>query len=419
MYSTAHCEAFYLCLEYTMQSRVNTYTKVALAACCLFSTSFSALASDVDVSGYIGVQGRFFTQDPLTPSQKDTQLSINAEPEFYWAGDSDSFTFKPYIRLDSVDDERTHFDIREAMYIHVADEYELHVGIGKVFWGVTETLHLVDIVNQTDEVESFDQEEKLGQPMAKFSTEQDWGALDLIILPYFRERTFAGENGRLRFPVLIDTNNPIYESSAEESHIDFAARWSNTIGDWDIGLTAFDGTSREALFKPVVNEEGEQVIRPFYAQITQFGVDAQYIYEDWLFKLEAIHRSGKQIDDFFAAVGGFEYTLYGVFDSATDVGIVVEYAFDERDTFSPNQNDLSVAARIALNDAESTEILTGIRQDLEFSDSRALFIEAATRIGESTRVTLDAWVLSSDDTKDITYNFRRDDFIQLTLEYYF
>lgn len=402
-----------------MQSRVTQLSTLALAVLCLSTASFSSTASDVDISGYIGVQGRFFTQDPLDTRQESTQLSINAEPEFYWSWESDSFTFKPYLRVDGADDERTHGDIREAMYIHVADEYELHVGIGKVFWGVTETVHLVDIVNQTDEIESFDQEEKFGQLMVKYSTVQEWGTLDLLVLPYFRERTFAGENGRLRFPVLIDSNNPIYESSAEQSHIDFAARWSNTLGDWDLGLTAFDGTSREALFQPTINAQGEQVIRPFYAQITQFGVDAQYIYDDWLFKLEAIHRSGKQIDDFFAAVGGFEYTLYGVFDSATDVGIVVEYAFDERDFFSPSQNDLSIAARIALNDAESTEILTGIRQDLEYSGSQAFFVEAATRIGESTRVTLDAWLLTSDDTQDIAYNFRRDDFVQLTFEYYF
>lgn len=402
-----------------MQSRAKSLSKKALATFCFCSLSLPALATDVDISGYVGFQGRLFTEDALNPQQKDTQLSVNAEPEFYWAWENDSFTFKPYLRIDGTDDERTHGDIREAMYIHVADEYELHVGIGKVFWGVTETLHLVDIVNQTDEVESFDQEEKLGQPMMKLSTVRDWGTLDLLVLPYFRERTFAGEKGRLRFPLVVDTDNPLFESSAEESHIDFAARWSHTIGDWDLGLTAFDGTSREALFQPHENENGEQVFRPFYAQITQVGLDAQYIYEDWLFKLEAIHRSGKQIDDFFAAVGGFEYTLYGVFDSATDVGIVVEYAFDERENFSPSQNDVSIAARIALNDAESTEILAGVRQDLDYSSSQAFFVEAATRIGDSTRVTLDAWLISSDDTQDIAYNLRRDDFVQLTFEYYF
>ena len=307
--------------------------------CALLGALSSAPSIALDWSLEAGIEGRRIIEEAAYPKQVDDQWSLSLQPEMVWdsEGGNGRFTLTPFYRYDHADSERTHADIREAMYIHVADEYELHVGIGKVCWGVTETLHLVDIVNQTDEVESFDQEEKLGQPMMKLSTVRDWGTLDLLVLPYFRERTFAGEKGRLRFPLVVDTNDPLYESSAEESHIDFAARWSHTMGDWDLGLTAFDGTSREALFQPHENENGEQVFRPFYAQITQVGLDAQYIYEDWLFKLEAIHRSGKQIDDFFAAVGGFEYTLYGVFDSATDVGIVVEYAFDERENFSPSQ----------------------------------------------------------------------------------
>ena len=47
------------------------------------------------------------------------------------------------------------------------------------FWGVTETAHRVDILNQTDQVESFDGEDKLGQPMVNFSWSKDWGTLDL------------------------------------------------------------------------------------------------------------------------------------------------------------------------------------------------------------------------------------------------
>ena len=120
--------------------------------------------------------------------------------------------------------------------------------MGKVFWGVTEAVHLVDIVNQTDLVESLDGEEKLGQPMIDLSLIRDWGVVDLFVLPWFRERTFPSEDGRPRFAIPIDTHDPIYESSAEQHHVDFAARWSNSIGEWDIGLSYFYGTSREPRF---------------------------------------------------------------------------------------------------------------------------------------------------------------------------
>jgi len=32
----------------------------------------------------------------------------------------------------------------------VADDWELTTGVSKVYWGVMEAVHLVDIINQTD-----------------------------------------------------------------------------------------------------------------------------------------------------------------------------------------------------------------------------------------------------------------------------
>ena len=41
-------------------------------------------------------------------------------------------------------------------------DWSLSIGLGKVFWGVTEFNHLVDVINQTDLVEGIDGEAKLG-----------------------------------------------------------------------------------------------------------------------------------------------------------------------------------------------------------------------------------------------------------------
>ena len=79
----------------------------------------------------------------------------------------------------------------------------MRVGIRKEFWGVTEFQHLVDVINQTDGVEDFDGEDKLGQQMVNLSLVNDWGIVDLFLLPGFRERTYAGEEGRLRGPLVV------------------------------------------------------------------------------------------------------------------------------------------------------------------------------------------------------------------------
>ena len=80
------------------------------------------------------------------------------QPEFYydWPNGSDSLTVVPMLRLDSSDERRQHFDLRELNWLHAAPTWDLLVGIGKVFWGVTEARSLVDVINQTDQVEDLD-----------------------------------------------------------------------------------------------------------------------------------------------------------------------------------------------------------------------------------------------------------------------
>ena len=185
----------------------------------------------LELSGDVSVEGRLFAKDELYDDQKRNNGSVAFEPELYheWLSSPNlSFTFVPFLRVDSADSERTHADIRELNFLMVGTPWELRVGIGKVFWGVTEFVHLVDIINQTDLVENIDGEDKLGQPMVHFSYPEDWGVVNIFLLPYFRERTYPGKEGRLRPPVKVDTDSPEYESGAEENHIDFALRYSQT-----------------------------------------------------------------------------------------------------------------------------------------------------------------------------------------------
>ncbi len=198
------------------------------------------------VSGSISAELRLFSDDPLYPvDQHDNTASLALQPEFYmsWNDRKSSLTFVPFVRLGDKDDERNHADVRELMWINAMGDWELGLGVGKVFWGVTESLHLVDVINQIDLVESPDGEEKLGQPMLNLSRFTDWGTWDLFVLPLFRERTFPGVKGRLRGPLVVDTEqDATYESDDRDEHLDWAIRWSHYIGDWDIGLSHFELT---------------------------------------------------------------------------------------------------------------------------------------------------------------------------------
>lgn len=377
--------------------------------------------ADTEFTGGAGIEQRYFLQDALYPQQQRTQVSVYLEPEIYidWNDGTDSLLVKPFYRQDQVDEERTHADIRELIWLHVGDDWELRTGIGKVFWGQTESLHLVDVINQTDAVEAVDGEDKLGQPMVNLSLIRDWGTTSIFVLPYFRERTFAGADGRFRLPLDVDVDNPLFESEDEEENLDWAIRWQNTLGDWDVGLSYFDGTSREPMLVPDM-QQGVPTLRPYYPQMQQVGVDFLAVVDAWLVKFEGIQRKVND-DSYIAFVGGFEYSTIGVFGSAYDIGWLMEYQFDERDELAstPAQNDLMFGSRIVYNDVAGTSILLGLVQDLETSSSRSAFVEASSRINDNWKWRFDAWFFSSDKVTDPNYLVRRDDFVQLSLDYYF
>ena len=292
----------------------------------------SAMASDAewDISGNAGIQLRGFTQDGLWPEQNtsDAEMSISGEWEVRWrdAEGDQRASFIPFARWDENDDERTHLDLREAYWAHEGLSYkgmdiELLIGINKVFWGVTESVHLVDIINQTDLVEDLDQEDKLGQPMVNLAVQKDWGLLNVYILPYFRERTFPGVDGRFRAPLPVNWDDAEYESGDKDKHVDFALRYSHYFGDVDVGLYYFRGTNREPRLEVAPN--GRE-LTPFYDQVDQVGLDLQYTKDAWLWKLEAIVRDGYD-ESFMASVAGFEYTFYQVYESDADIGFLMEY----------------------------------------------------------------------------------------------
>ena len=144
-----------------------------------------------------GLEGRWYYQDGDHPGQESHAGGFVVEPKFYVEdAEGRSLTVAPFFRYDAADPRRTHVDVREAYLLLLGEigegEWELRLGADRVFWGVTESRHLVDIVNQTDVIEHPNEEAKLGQPMAHLTWSGDAGVVELFALPYHRERTFPG-----------------------------------------------------------------------------------------------------------------------------------------------------------------------------------------------------------------------------------
>jgi hypothetical protein len=381
------------------------------------------LCSAQTFNANVELEQRLFWQQATQENLSKGQTSLRLEAEYFrdWNQGDEQLIIEPFVRLDSVDDQRSHLDLRQFIWSKLNDNSEFSIGVGQVFWGVTESQHLVDIINQTDSVENIDGEDKLGQPMVRYSYFNDYGTFDAFLLPYFRARTFAGEDGRLNGGILVDNHNEVYQSSSQETHLDFALRYAKTVGDLGIGLSWFSGTSREPDLFRFFNLT-DMSTTPYYALIDQFGLDLQLTTDAWLFKLEAIQRNHNDSlsSDFAAATIGAEYSFVGVLGSAYDLGALAEYSWDERreNASSLFQNDLFVGARLALNDMNDSELLFGVAQDLDVSSSRSIFIEAGTRINSKFSVNIELRYFESNEPNDLLFRFRNDSFIQIGLEYY-
>lgn len=452
--------------------------KLSLSAGLLGLLCFvSPTQAETDFSGYLEGELRYYPQDALYEVQDDVFGSAALELDTYWLSENEDHTiqFKPFGRITTAEDgNRDHVDIRELYYRYAGNRWQITAGINKVFWGVAESAHLVDIVNQTDAVESFSGEEKLGQPMVALGIEQNWGNLDMYVLPYFRERKFAQGSERNQFavplpggdpeePIAINEGESLYESSREQEHVDFAARWSNYYGSLDIALSYFNGTSREpitfAAINPNATTQAELLdeLHNYYQQMQQFGLELQYLYEGWAFKFEGSHKT-MDTGDYSELVTGFEYTFSDMGPWGQDVGVLVEYLWNNRgeiDTlpltledggapvqalyqasspaqqqqlaesakisgqfFSPFANDVFVGARFTLNDIDSTQFLAGFIVDADTQETLASF-EGSRRFGNSITASLNIYLITHAQRDSSLYLARQDDLIEAKVRWYF
>ena len=395
-----------------------------LGAAWLVLVMTAVAAAQPSLSGFVALDVQGFPQEPIFPQQDTNQVlpSFLLQPEFTydWPNGNDRLTVVPMARLDFSDDRRRHFDLREFNWLHIAPTWDLLVGVGKVFWGVTEARHLVDIINQTDRVEDLDGEDKLGQPMLRLAFAQDWGTLTFFALPYFRERTFPGEKGRLGAGLVVDTGSAQFESSLKQWHPDVAARWTHALGDWDVAVGYFRGTSRAPRLTLDIRDDGEPRLLPVYDQIDQASLELQWTVEAWLWKLEAITRWGHG-EHFSAVVAGFEYSFFSLFGTALDLGLVAEYLYDDRSAAAPGtpfENDVFVGGRLAFNDVEDTSILAGAIVDNQ-TGTTLVTIEASRRLGDRWTIGLEAVAFFDVPPTALFSSVRRDDYVQLRLSRFF
>lgn len=393
---------------------------VWLAGFMLVSQGADAGMSEITFSGDIGMEPRFYLSDGQYPGQDHNEtLSLFAEPEARWQSESGTqqFAFRPFGRWTEGGDDRSHADIRDLYWRWQSDGVEILAGMQTLFWGVTESRHLIDIINQQDIKEDIDREDKLGQPMMSLSRIASWGNLSYYFMPYFREIDFPDEDSRVLTRPPMPVDDAEYESPAAEHRIDQAIRYSHYLGDWDLGVYYFDGTSRDPVFRS--STDGQSLI-PYYPTIDQVGVDVQYTSGAWLWKLEALRQKN---DDyaFNAAVGGFEYTLFQFLGSSVDLGLLVEYLYDGRNDKAPQtlfDKDVFAGMRLFMNDTRDTSALLGTIYDPQTYETMTTF-EGDMRLFRQWSVHAEMRLFTGASANEPQVSLEKDDYIEIAIIYGF
>ena len=108
--------------------------------------------------GNAEIETTLFAEEPQFAGQEDHDVSVAIRPTFLaeWMDGDLAFTITPFARLDYADDKRSHVDLREAKFDYRTGDWSFTIGADFVFWGKTEAVHLVDIINSDDGVESLD-----------------------------------------------------------------------------------------------------------------------------------------------------------------------------------------------------------------------------------------------------------------------
>ena len=383
---------------------------------CFIAGSISG-NENLDTRISVGFESKYFKNSPKWSEQSTdvVQTSVEGYIElFYPFSESYSVSFSPFLRKDGIDEYRDLFDVREGYLLLESNQFEMLFGINTVFWGVTESINIVDVINQVD-TGDISGDQKLGQPMVNLQFLPEYGTFSLYLLPYFRERNFPGNEGRFRGPTVIEKGASKFESSDALYNLDIALRYSHYFADIDFGLSYFKGTSRE----PLILSNAQEELSLHYAQISQIGLDVQYTYFDWLFKSELTIRNGFS-ETYFAAVSGFEYTLYQIFNSDSDFSILLEYQHDSRSKDEPqvlSDQDIFFGYRITLNDMSDSSFLGGTTYDTS-KYSSTTFLKYETRIYENYNFQISLTEFSGSQPSDPSYIFDSDDFIQIKLTSY-
>ena len=171
--------------------------------------------------------------------------------------------------------------------------------------------------------------------------------------------------------------------------------------------------------------DGKLQFEPNYQRVRQIGGTIQKTSDATLYKLEWVAKVGQKDaklkrSSYFASVIGFEHTLYKSIGDSGDVGLIMEYNYDNRRSRSSDtlQDDIFIAGRLTLNDSDDTQMLFGSIIDLD-GDGQIYQLDFGRRLNDSLTFGIKGSIYQNGKYNSNIYILRQDSWVEINLKQYF
>lgn len=388
------------------------FVGVTLAVAALVSRSNMASAQDegaleIESKGELGTESRVFWPDDTAATDIGNvaiagRLQVDAELENY------SARARMFSRLDPYDMERTRVVPEEVFLQAESDPIRLRAGYQMLNWTATEAFHPADIINSRILDGSFENPEKLGEPIASLRIEIPLGNIELYAMPVFTAPvlptprsplSLSGPDLALGEPLVLERRGHLTENRIQPQ---WGVQVQQTWGDADIAVHVVQQVDRA---QPLVMfDPAAFAVRPVYQSLTQVGLTYAHVIDETILKLEGAYRIFDRPDSgvtmlgpvprrnhVLAAIGIEQAVSRG---DGSDTALILEGQAliptqgDYPELLEPLfQHDVLVGVRHAFNDEQSTALLVTAVIDVEHPDQLIVGASVNRRLGEEWGAT--------------------------------
>jgi hypothetical protein len=377
---------------------------LALSATALF-------CNDLELRNYVGYELKAYLKKNDEKIDHNNALTFQNELKYLFE-DSQLYS-KIDILKDFSEEQRDYINLTEAYYLHSFSDFDFYFGKRVIFLGSLEAYNIVDIFNRQNYQKDMLNDDKKGAFLSGIDYYfEDDSKLNFYIKGFEQDLKFSSKNSPYYPFENSSYKNTLLFSNGNETP-SFISTYSKTYDEKivaDVSYGLFYGYDNYILSQKI-----DDTYQSLLFQSIKLFTYNTFVIDSTLFKVEGSFTKIKddgdyKFDDFYELGLGSEYTIERIIGNH-NLGLIAEY-YKSDTKLTPMDNDLFLALRYSLNDADSSEFLGGILKDLEDNEVSA-YVKYEGRITDTLKINTDLRYIKSENYLDEHLRFGCE------LKYYF